>query len=145
MSPRVARAILFALPSVDSTGEVPIRSRRFNLLVRTSVSAIAVLLFPCYLYGRATTIESFASPDGRWRLVVRDVDPNPYQVTATFTVTHAMTTRALPGEPFRMYCDSVEPIIGPVTWSHDEVRIDKLRLVCRFGAGGQSWTRNWFP
>ena len=113
---------------------------RRSLLILATVSGFALAAWLAYhLATRPQVIVSFTSPDGQWRLVVRDVDPNPYQVTATYTIEDA-SGRAVAGEPLVLYHDSMEPTFNkPPTWTPGSVRINTL--VARFDANGQTWSR----
>ena len=114
-----------------------VMKRRSTILVLLSI--VAVIALVVYLIMRPRTIESFDSPDGRFQLVIRDIDPNPYQVTAEFSVRHRGDWSGLPGKPCEVYTDSCDPNLEPPVWSGHDVRIGSLRA--EFGDGQQNWTQ----
>ena len=112
-----------------------------------AVLAAVVIVLLVYLIRRPRTIASFDSPDGRWQLVVSDIDPNPYQVTAEFAVRRRGAWSQLPGEPCQVYNDSSDPFLGTPEWSDHGVRIMSDRgtrvgaLEAEFGEGRQIWNQ----
>jgi hypothetical protein len=116
------------------------RRRTLLILVLMAGAALGAAVITYHLATRPRIIASYASPDGRWRLVVRDVDPNPYQLTTTYTIEDATSHRAVPGRPFISKDDSAEPNLSkPPTWASGSVRINGL--VGRFDVNGQTWSR----
>jgi hypothetical protein len=111
--------------------------RRWFMIVGLLFAAMIALLV--YMVERPRTIASFDSPDGRWQLVVRDVDSSSYQVTAEFSVQRHGSWSRLPGEPCQVYNDSCDPTLGRPVWTDHSVRIGGLQA--EFGDGKQFWSR----
>src|SRR5436190_21743281 len=99
------------------------KRRTFISLVLFIVAAIALVVYP---YNRPRTIQSFESPDGRWELIVRDIDSGQYQVMAEFSIRRKGAWSDLPGQPIQMYCDSADPNLARPVWTNHDVHIGML-------------------
>ena len=90
---------------------------------------------------RQSVVSSSTSPDGKWRCIITDIDPSPYQVTLIYCVQAVGSPFPLSGTQYISYEDSAVPGDVSFEWSQERLFVRDYRrtLAAEFGPGWQRW------